>query len=1134
MMKDLMTSRRFMPLFFCQFFAALNDNFVRNTLVFLILFSATTTHGPALVSLAGAIFIAPFFFLSALGGEMADKYDKALITRRLKLAEIVVAVIAGAGFALSSVPLLMTALGLTGILSALFGPIKYGILPEHLETRELAAGNALIEAGTFVSILFGMIAGGLAATVVAPWTVAGLMIVIAIASYGFASLIPSTAGLGDALRIDRNILASTWRLVAVLWADRRLRTGALVVSWFWLVGAVTLSLLPSMVTEAWGGSEALVTTCLVLFVLGIATGSFLAARASKFRPNLGVVPIGAAAMALFGFDLAFAVESATVLAGPSALIASPEGWRLAIDLYGLATAGGLFIVPAFAAVQAWAEAGRRARVIAAVNVLSAAFMVTSGLMVAGAQAMGVGFGVLLAIVAAGNAAAAVLVVRFWGRAAVRDLGALIFRIFYRVELTGIDNLPAPGTPMLITPNHVSLLDGPLLHCVLPVDAVFAIETGWAAKWWVKPLLWGLPYTTVDPSRPLSARTLIHEVEAGQPIVIFPEGRVSVTGQLMKVYDGTAMIADKADALVVPVRIKGAERSSFSYLSRFQIRKALFPHISVEIQPPVKLSVNPELRGKHRRRAAGSALQDVMTEMMVRTMISDITLFEALGQARATRDTGKPIVRDAQNVALSYRKLIQSAQVLGAKLAPLSPPDSAVGILLPNSVGVAVVFFALQTIGRVPAMLNFTAGSGNLALACKAAQVNVVLTSRAFVERARLEPLIDALSNEVSIVYLDDIRTDITLADKLRGALLGSRPQVRSRPWDPAVILFTSGSEGTPKGVVLSHRNIMANAAQALARVDANSSDLVFNVLPAFHSFGLTGGMIMPLVTGIPVFLYPSPLHYRIVPELIYQTSSTILFGTDTFLAGYARSAHPYDFRSLRLVVAGAEPVRPQTRSLYMEQFGVRILEGYGVTEVAPVAAMNTPMANRPGTVGRLSPLMEARLEPVPGVDDGGRLYLRGPNVMLGYLRADNPGVIDPPPGDWHDTGDIVSIDADGFIAIKGRAKRFAKVAGEMVSLAAVESLVAELWPEAMSAVVALPDRRKGEKLVLVTTERKARRDALVKHARARGAADLMVPAEIVHYDKLPVLGTGKPDFMAIRALVEEHFARSSPEMAANT
>ena len=303
--------------------------------------------------------------------------------------------------------------------------------------------------------------------------------------------------------------------------------------------------------------------------------------------------------------------------------------------------------------------------------------------------------------------------------------------------------------------------------------------------------------------------------------------------------------------------------------------------------------------------------------------------------------------------------------------------------------------ALQSIGRVPAMLNFSAGPVNVLAAMKAAQVKTVLTSKAFIEKGKLDKLIAAIAGEARMVYLEDVRAGIGIADKIRGLLAGTKPRVARDANDPAVILFTSGSEGTPKGVVLSHRNILANAAQALARVDANANDMVFNVLPVFHSFGLTGGMIMPLLAGIPIFMYPSPLHYRIVPELIYQTGATILFGTDTFLAGYARSAHAYDFRTLRLVVAGAEAVKDRTRQVYMERYGIRVLEGYGVTETAPVLAMNTPMFNRPGTVGRLSPLMEYRLDPVPGIDEGGRLSVRGPNVMLGYLRAENPGVLEP-------------------------------------------------------------------------------------------------------------------------------------------
>ena len=362
-----------------------------------------------------------------------------------------------------------------------------------------------------------------------------------------------------------------------------------------------------------------------------------------------------------------------------------------------------------------------------------------------------------------------------------------------------------------------------------------------------------------------------------------------------------------------------------------------------------------------------------------------------------------------------------------------------------------------------------------------------------------------------IVYLEDIRPTIGVLDKLRGLLNWKKPLVARKPDDWAVILFTSGSEGPPKGVVLSHRNMLANVAQAAARIDFGREDKVFNVLPVFHSFGLTGGMVLPLVSGVPIYLYPSPLHYRIVPELVYGVCATILFGTDTFLAGYARVANPYDFRSLRYVLAGAEPVKETTRRVYLEKFGLRILEGYGVTETSPVLALNTPMFNKFGTVGRLLPGMEARLEKVEGVDEGGRLFVRGPNVMLGYLRADKPGVLEPPPEGWHDTGDIVTIDEQGFIAIKGRAKRFAKIGGEMVSLAAVEMLAAELWPNNVTAVAAVPDARKGERLIMVTDKHGATRGEFLAYARSKHASELMLPSEVIVLDKLPMLGSGKVD-----------------------
>jgi acyl-[acyl-carrier-protein]-phospholipid O-acyltransferase/long-chain-fatty-acid--[acyl-carrier-protein] ligase len=419
------------------------------------------------------------------------------------------------------------------------------------------------------------------------------------------------------------------------------------------------------------------------------------------------------------------------------------------------------------------------------------------------------------------------------------------------------------------------------------------------------------------------------------------------------------------------------------------------------------------------------------------------------------------------------------------------------------------------------MINFTSGSANIKAACRAAGVGVIVTSRTFVDKARLTALVGELAMDLRIVYVEDVRASVGLSDRFAGLLAGARQRVARQATDPAVILFTSGSEGAPKGVVLSHRNILANSAQCLSRLAANGEDTVFNVLPVFHSFGLTGGLLMPVLGGVPTYLYPSPLHYRIVPELVYDTCATIFFGTDTFLRGYARTAHPYDFRSLRLIVAGAEAVKDSTRQTYMERFGVRILEGYGITETAPVLAMNTPIANRAGTVGRLSPLMRARLEPAAGIAEGGRLWVSGPNVMLGYYRPGNPSVLEAPPEGWHDTGDIVAIDAQGFITIKGRAKRFAKIGGEMVSLTAVEALAAEALPSTPLIVVSLPDARKGERLVLLTTDGAVERDALVRRAKARGAADIMVPGEVLTVASLPLLGSGKPDYMAATALAQE-------------
>lgn len=1126
----MMTSRRFAPLFWCQFFSAFNDNFLKNALVFLILFRVGGSQGEALITLAGAIFIAPFFFLSALGGELADRFDKSVVARRLKLAELAVAAVAVAGFWLHSLPLLFAALFGFGTISALFGPIKYGILPDHLAREELPAGNALIEAATFLAILGGTILGGYAvADGGDPASFAALIIGFGLISWLASLLIPRTGEAAPHIRIDRNVLRSTGALVMDLKGDRRLWLTGLVVSWFWLVGAVALSLLPPLVKTYLGGDESVVTACLAVFSIGIAVGSGLASWLASGRIVLLPVPVAAVLMGGFALDLGFAVLGAVPAPSPigaAAFLSGGTGLRVAIDLAGLAIAGGLFIVPSFAAVQAWARPERRARAVAAVNVISAAFMAGGALAVALLQMQGVSAPALFIGLGVLNLIAGALIFVTLPTSPFRDFLSILFRAFYRLEVKGLENVAKAGPNAIVALNHVSFLDGALALSMLEKDPIFAIDHGIAQRWWVKPFLKITRAMPLDPTRPMATRTLINSVKSGETLIIFPEGRLTVTGSLMKVYDGAGLIADKSEAMVVPVRIEGLEATHFSRLSREQVRRRWWPKVTVTILEPVKLSVDPALKGKARRQAAGAALYQIMSDLIFRTTDTNRTVTEAVIEAARIHGLSRMALEDPVTGALPYKRLLIGATVIGRKIMPLAPVGVSVGVMLPSANGAAVTMLGVMSAGRVPAMINFTAGAANVLAACRAAKVETILTSRAFIEKAKLQALEAAIGAQVRLVYLEDVRAEVGLLDKLRALTSYRKPLVKRGADEPAAVLFTSGSEGAPKGVVLSNRNILANAAQAAARIDFGRTDKVFNALPVFHSFGLTAGLILPLVSGVPVYLYPSPLHYRIVPELVYGVNATILFGTDTFLAGYARAAHPYDFRSLRYVLAGAEAVKESTRRMWAEKFGLRILEGYGVTETSPVLALNTPMFNRFGTVGRLLPGMEARLEPVPGVEGAGRLHVRGPNVMLGYYRSENPGVLEAPEEGWHDTGDIVAIDAQGFIAIKGRAKRFAKIGGEMVSLAAVEALANEIWPDAPSAVATMPDARKGERLVLVTEKKDAVRAAFLAHAKSRGASDLMIPAEIVVVDRMPLLGSGKINYPAVTGLVRERAAQA--------
>ena len=705
----------------------------------------------------------------------------------------------------------------------------------------------------------------------------------------------------------------------------------------------------------------------------------------------------------------------------------------------------------------------------------------------------------------------------------------LIRILYRVEVVGEQNYWDAGDRVLIVANHVSLLDGILLYLFLPEPPTFAIDPEMANRWYFKPILKLGDLFEMDRLSPIALKSMIKFLKQDNKAAIFPEGRISITGSLMKIYEGPGMIADMADATVLPVGIEGAQYSRMSYLKNcFKVR--WFPKIRLTYLKPRKLSVPKDLNGHERRRQAAHRLVEIMRELAFENAFREETIFEAVLHASAKHGPGKIVLEDATGARLSYRKLFMRAFVLGKFIEQDTSPNDRIGIMLPSTVAAVVVMLATLSKGRVAAMMNFTAGTKGLGIACETASVRVIYTSRKFIETAGLEAEVEALKQRAKIIYLEDFRPKVSVAMKI-GALCASvfprRLCCGGRAQDPAseaVILFTSGSEGIPKGVVLSHSNLLANRAQIQSLIDLSHNDVVLNILPIFHAFGLTGGIVLPLLDGVRTYFYPSPLHYRIIPELCYELGATCLFGTNTFLTGYAKHGHPFDFHKMRYVVAGAERLTDEARKVWSEKFGIRVFEGYGATEASPVIAVNTPMGNQPHTVGQLVTKIEHYLEPVDGIENGGRLIVRGPNIMQGYLFHGGDGKHYPPSTDhgegWYDTGDIVEIDTNGFVKIVGRQKRFAKVAGEMVSLTQCEELANVAYPEHTHAAVALPDAKKGEQIILLSEGFQAERAVLVKTARKLETSELAIPKRLHDCAEIPLLGSGKINYPALKEIAE--------------
>ena len=703
---------------------------------------------------------------------------------------------------------------------------------------------------------------------------------------------------------------------------------------------------------------------------------------------------------------------------------------------------------------------------------------------------------------------------------------LFVSLWFRFRAFNVESLKTPG-PVLLIPNHVSWLDWLFLVAVLDEDWKFVTSATTARSSYVhRKMMVNRRTFPVDTASPYAAKRMAEFLATGGRLVLFAEGRITVTGSLMKLFDGTGFLIDRTGAKVITCYLRNARRTPFvRHTGWTRWRPTVTAHFSDAISPPPRPEGVSNTVARQRRT---TWLRDTMVRQQfdVETAYGAQHILNAVIETAATLPK-KIIFEDASLTTLTYRRLMTSVDLLAGAWRHRLGPGPNIGVLLPNVNSTPVTLLSLWATGYVPAILNFSTGIATMQQCAQLAGLKQIITSRVFVQKAKLElaPLVEA---GIELVFLEDVGAGLSGLNKLLTLMkhtvacgAGLRIKADSRPAaDPgshpasatAVILFTSGSEGVPKGVELTHANLLAKARQLISVLDVTDHERFFSAMPLFHSFGLMAGLVVPLTNGFYTFLYPSPLHYRVVPTAVYDKACTLMLGTNTFLNGYARRANPYDFNSVKFLVAGAEKVQDATVQTWARKFGVRILEGYGATECSPAITINSRLEPKSGSVGRFLPGMEWKTETIEGVAEGGKLFVRGPNVMRGYLNPDANATFQALNG-WYDTGDMVSVDDDGFVHILGRLKRFAKISGEMVSLTAVEDAVAGAFshfgPKCEIAVIAVPDEDKGERLIAVTDQPRITLDDIRTVIRNKGMTNLCVPREVIVVREIPKLGTGK-------------------------
>lgn len=1125
-------NKAFFSFYVSQFLGIFNDSFFRIALATYIMLSvgmfAEGTKYFLVTSLV-AVFVLPSLLFSATAGEIADKYRKDIVIKVSKLAQLLLAFVGIAGFLMHNVWILLIVLFLEGTIAAVFNTTKYSVIPELLEHEQLVAGNSFVQAGNYFAALLGIICGVLVYSVDKKWL---FLIYLTVAVLGLiASLfIPPLKTNTQKFDISKNFIKTTFKNMSFFNMSKDIYSCILGISWFWFIGVVLISQIPNFAEVIIKGEQNLYIFLMTLLSSGIFCGTIVAYILLKKEISIKYVPISVLLMTIFIVDLSFSADDIHTAISTNISLASFlstfTGIRIIIDVFAFSLFAGMYIVPLMTMLQVLASRKIRGRVFGINNFINVLFMAAGAFVCWTFVKLGLAFPVILSLIALFNVIGAIYICYVLPAHLLRIITKRFMEIFYTIEVEGMENFEKCKGGTLIIANHTSLIDGIVLSVTFGEKLSFAINTDVTKKFWVKPFLRMINFFPVDNTNVMVVKSIIDEVKKGHIVVIFPEGRITTTGGLMKVYPGPAVIADKSNADILPICIEGTQYSDFSYYGS-KIKTKHQRKIKLTVLPPRKLDVNQSLSDARRRNIAMSKLYDIMCEMKFKGNFSDKTIFESLLDSVSLVGRGKEILEDVDREPVKLGSCIKEIFAFSRKMSRQTEAKEYVGILSAGTETAIKMIFALSAIDRIPAILNYTESVDNILYNIKNVGIKTIYTTKFFVQTYKLDDLIKSLeTNGIKIVYGEDIRKSLTIFNSISAWFASKFPKAYYKNIcsnfdvdSPAVVMFTSAFKGKSKAVVLSHRNIQASRAQLSAVMDFGVLDVFFNAMPIFSSLGFVAGILLPILRGIKVFVYHSPLHYKMVSELVYDTDATVLLGTDTFLNGYARNAHPYDFYSIRYVISGIEKLKEETVKIWEENFGKRIFEAYGTTETASTISINTPMYFKQYTVGRCLPSVECRLETTSAFIGASHLWVKGPNVSNFYIENEQLKSTENDKN-WFDTGDIVEIDREGFVSMKGKSKRFTKVNGETISLTELEFKISNIWQDAKHALITTVKNNKKE-IVLFTTKQDADLGELNNMVQKQKEENFVLPDKVFIMEKLPLTGTGAVDYIKLHEIFKD-------------